>query len=121
MEGDVAYTLLYYPHNIDKLLNLGVGNPRWNGSTPLIGAIMSNQPSIVHLIDEGADVHTTTLGWRPLNVADSIFCNAKKEFPAAAARSSARQWGPNETFICCRGVTGGVARAGASAAGRGIR
>jgi len=88
MEGDVAYTLLYYPHNIDKLLDLGVGDPRWNGSTPLIGAIMSNQPSIVqYLVEQGADVRTkTTLGWTPLNVADGVFCcNAKKEFPAAAA------------------------------------
>jgi len=88
MDGDVAYTLLYYPHNIDTLVDLGVGDPRWNGSTPLIGAIMSNQPSIVqYLVDQGADVRTkTTLGWTPLNVADGVFCcNAKKEFPAAAA------------------------------------
>jgi ankyrin repeat protein len=88
MGGDVAYTLLYYPHNIDKLLDLGVGDPRWNGSTPLIGAIMSNQPSIVqYLVDQGADVRAkTTLGWTPLNVAEGVFCcNAKKEFPAAAA------------------------------------
>ena len=88
MDGDVAYTLLYYPHNIDTLVDLGVGDPRWNGSTPLIGAIMSNQPSIVqYLVDQGADVHTkTTLGWTPLNVTDGVFCcNAKKEFPAAAA------------------------------------
>ena len=33
MDGDVAYTLLYYPHNIDTLVDLGVGDPRWNGST----------------------------------------------------------------------------------------
>ena len=88
MEGDVEYTLLYYPHNIDKLLDLGVGDPRWNGSTPLIGAIMSNQPSIVqYLVDQGADVNVkTTLGWTPLKVAEGVFCcNAKKEFPAAAA------------------------------------
>ena len=88
MEGDVAYTLLYYPHNIDKLLDLGVGDPRWNGTTPLIGAIMSNQPSIVqYLVDQGADVRVkTTLGWTPLDVAEGVFCcNAKKEFPAAAA------------------------------------
>jgi uncharacterized protein len=88
MEGDVAYTLLYYPHNIDKLVDLGVGDPRWSGSTPLIGAIMSNQPSIVqYLVDQGADVRAkTTLGWTPLNVAEGVFCcNAKKEFPAAAA------------------------------------
>ena len=88
MDGDVAYTLLYYPHNIDKLVDLGVGDPRWNGSTPLIGAIMSNQPSIVqYLVDQGADVNVkTTLGWTPLHVAEGVFCcNAKKEFPAAAA------------------------------------
>src|SRR5688572_14793503 len=38
MDGDVAYTLMYYPHNIDELVDLGLGDPRWNGSTPLIGA-----------------------------------------------------------------------------------
>jgi ankyrin repeat protein len=88
MDGDVEYTLLYYPHNIDELLNLGVGDPRWNGSTPLIGAIMSGQPSIVqYLIDQGARVDVkTTLGWTPLKVAEGVFCcNAKKEFPSAAA------------------------------------
>lgn len=88
MEGDVAYTLLYYPLNIDALLDLGVGDPRWDGSTPLIGAIMSGQASIVqYLIDRGADVTATTaLGWTPLAVAEGVFCcNAKKEFPAAAA------------------------------------
>jgi ankyrin repeat protein len=88
MDGDVDYTLLYYPHNIDELLTLGVGDPRWNGSTPLIGAIMSGQPSIVqYLVDQGADVHArTALGWTPLDVAEGVFCcNAKKEFPAAAA------------------------------------
>jgi uncharacterized protein len=87
MVGDVAYTLLYYPHNIDDLLNLGVGDPRWDGSTPLIGAIMSGQPSIVqYLVDLGADVTAkTALGWTPLDVANGVFCcNAKKEFPAAA-------------------------------------
>jgi hypothetical protein len=68
MEGEVAYTLLYYPLNIDKLVDLGVGDPRWTGVTPLIGAIMSNQPSIVqYLVDQGADVNVKTpLGWTPL-------------------------------------------------------
>ena len=49
---------------------------------------MSNQPSIVqYLIDQGADVNVKTpLGWTPLLVAEGVFCcNAKKEFPAAAA------------------------------------
>jgi ankyrin repeat protein len=88
MDGDVEYTLLYYPHNIDELVELGVGDPRWNGATPLVGAIMSGQPSIVqYLIERGADVTAkTALGWTPLKVAEGVFCcNAKKEFPAAAA------------------------------------
>ena len=88
MDGDVAYTLLYYPHNMNELLTLGVGDPRWNGSTPLIGAIMSGQPSIVqYLVDQGADVRAkTTLGWTPLDVSRGVFCcNASKEFPAAEA------------------------------------
>ena len=88
MVGDVAYTLLYYPHNIDDLLDLGVGDPRWSGSSALIGAVVSGQPSIVQfLIDRGARVDAkTALGWTPLNVAEGVFfANAKKEFPAAAA------------------------------------
>jgi ankyrin repeat protein len=88
MTGDLEYTLLYYPHNIDDLVRLGVGDPRWDGSTPLIGAVMSNQPSIVKLVlERGARPDTTTpLGWTALKVAEGVFCcNAKKEFPAAAA------------------------------------
>ena len=88
MVGDVEYTLLYYPHNIDDLLKLGVGDPRWNGATALIGAVVSGQPSIVqYLIDHGAEIDATTrLGWTPLRVAEGVFfANAKKEFPAAAA------------------------------------
>jgi ankyrin repeat protein len=88
MTGDVDYTLLYYPHNIDELLDLGVGDPRWSGSTALIGAVVSGQPGIVQfLVDHGADVNATTvLGWTPLKVAEGVFfANAKKEFPQAAA------------------------------------
>jgi hypothetical protein len=88
MTGDTPYTLLYYPHNIDDLLELGVGDPRWSGSTPMIGAIVSNQPSIVQwLVDHGARVNAKTkLGWTPLLVAEGVFfANAKKEFPQAAA------------------------------------
>jgi ankyrin repeat protein len=88
MTGDAAYTLLYYPLNIDDLLNKGVGDPRWSGSTPLIGAIISNQPSIVqYLVDHGADLNAgTKLGWTPLMVAHGVFfANAKKEYPAAEA------------------------------------
>lgn len=87
MTGDTDYTLLYYPHNIDDLLDLGVGDPRWNGSTPLIGAIISDQPTLVqYLLDHGARPDTKTkLGWTPLMVAEGVFfANAKKEYPAAA-------------------------------------
>ena len=88
MVGDVEYTLLYYPHNIDDLLELGVGDPRWDGSTALIGAVVSGQPTIVqYLVDRGAQIDAkTTLGWTPLKVAEGVFfANAKKEFPTAAA------------------------------------
>lgn len=88
MDGDVDYTLLYYPHNIDELLELGVGDPRWSGSTPLIGAVVSGQPTIVqYLIDHGARPDDrTVLGWTPLRVSQGVFfANAKKEFPAAEA------------------------------------
>jgi uncharacterized protein len=88
MVGDVDYTLLYYPHNIDELLELGVGDPRWSGSTALIGAVVSGQPSIVQfLVDRGARLDAkTALGWTPLKVAEGVFfANAKKEFPTAAA------------------------------------
>ncbi len=88
MEGTTEYTLLYYPTNIDKLLDLGVGDPRWSGSTALIGAVISNQPSIVqYLVDNGAKLDVKTkLGWTPLKVAEGVFfANAKKEYPAAAA------------------------------------
>jgi hypothetical protein len=88
MTGEVDYTLLYYPHNIDELLTLGVGDPRWSGSTPLIGAVVSGQPSIVQLlVDRGARVDAATaLGWTALRVSEGVFfANAKKEFPAATA------------------------------------
>jgi cytohesin len=87
MTGDTAYTLMYYPLNIDELLNLGVGDPRWSGSSALIGSVISGQASIVqYLVDHGARVNTKTkLGWTPLMVAEGVFfANAKKEYPAAA-------------------------------------
>ena len=86
MTGDPSYTLLYYPLNMDELLDLGVGDPRWSGSTALIGAVVSGQPSIVQfLIDHGADPKAPTkLGWTPLTVSEGVFfANAKKEFPEA--------------------------------------
>jgi ankyrin repeat protein len=88
MTGETSYTLLYYPLNIDDLLELGVGDPRWSGATPLIGAVVSGQPSIVQwLIEHGARAgDRTKLGWTPLLVAKGVFfANAKKEFPQAAA------------------------------------
>jgi uncharacterized protein len=87
MVGDPEYTLLYYPLNVEELQDKGVGDPRWSGSTALIGAVVSDQPSIVQfLLDHGAQVDAKTkLGWTPLMVANGVFfANAKKEFPAAA-------------------------------------
>lgn len=88
MIGDPAYTLLYYPLNMDELADRVLGDPRWTGSTALHAAVVSGQPSIVQfLIDRGAKVDAKTrLGWTPLMMADGVFfANAKKEFPAAAA------------------------------------
>ncbi len=87
MIGGPEYTLLDYPKNMDDLLNLGVGDPRWNGMTALHGAVVSNQPSLVQfLVDNGAQVDATnTLGWTPLMITKGIFmANSRKEFPAAA-------------------------------------
>jgi ankyrin repeat protein len=86
MTGDPEYTLLYYPHNIADLTDLGTGDPRWSGSTALHGAIISNQPSIVqYLVDHGArlDAKTDT-GWTPLMMSRGVFLtNTGREFPAA--------------------------------------
>lgn len=86
MTGEPSYTLLYYPHNIDDLLDLGVGDPRWDGSTALHGAIIANQPSIVeYLVDHGArlDAKTAT-GWTPLMMSRGVFLtNTGREFPDA--------------------------------------
>ncbi len=88
MAGDPEYTLLYYPLNMDELTGKVPGDPRWSGSTALIGAIVSGQASIVqYLIDHGAKVDIKTkLGWTPLMVAQGVFyANARKDYPAAAA------------------------------------
>jgi ankyrin repeat protein len=88
MEGTPQYTLLYYPLNMDQLIDKVLGDPRWSGSTALHGAVTSGQPSIVQfLIDHGAKVDAKTkLGWTPMMLAEGAFyANAKKEFPAAAA------------------------------------
>jgi ankyrin repeat protein len=88
MTGEPAHTLIYYPHNIDDLVNLGVGDPRWDGCTALHGSIIANQPSITqYLIDQGADVEARNdLGWTPLMMARGVFlANASREFPAIEA------------------------------------
>jgi ankyrin repeat protein len=88
MSGDPEYTLLYYPHNLSELVDLGVGDPRWSGSTALHGSIISNQPSITqYLVDHGAalDAKTAT-GWTPLMMTRGVFlANTGREFPAAEA------------------------------------
>jgi ankyrin repeat protein len=87
MEGSAEYTLLDYPKNMNDLLNLGIGDPRWDGMTPLFGAIISNQPSIVQfIVDHGAKLdEKNRLGWTPLMMTKGVFmANSKKEFPVAA-------------------------------------
>jgi ankyrin repeat protein len=82
--GDPAYTLIYYPTNIDDLAGLGVGDPRWDGSTALHGAVVSGQPSIVqYLVDEGADLTAVNdSGWTPLMLSRGFFlANAEKVYP----------------------------------------
>jgi len=88
MVGDPEYTLLYYPHNIDDLADLGAGDPRWDDSTALHGSIISGQPSITrYLVEQGADVDAkNALGWTPLMMARGVFlANASREFPEAEA------------------------------------
>ncbi len=88
MHGTPEYTLLYYPHNLDELVDLGMGDPRWDGSTALHGSIISGQPSITrYLIEQGADVNARTrLGWTPLMMSRGVFlANASREFPEAEA------------------------------------
>jgi ankyrin repeat protein len=73
---------------MDELSGKVLGDPRWSGSTALIGGVVSGQASIVQfLLDRGAKVDVKTkLGWTPLMVAEGVFyANAKKEYPVAAA------------------------------------
>lgn len=87
MIGSAEFTLLTYPTNMDDLLDLGVGDPRWDGMTALHGAVISNQPSIVQfMVDHGAKLDVKNrLGWTPLMITKGIFmANSKKEFPVAA-------------------------------------
>jgi hypothetical protein len=86
MIGEPEYTLLYYPHNLRELENLGVGDPRWSGSTALHGSILSNQPSITqYLVDHGAKLNAKTdTGWTALMMTRGVFlANTGRVFPAA--------------------------------------
>lgn len=88
MTGEPRHTLLYYPRNIDDLLDLGVGDPRWDGCTALHGSIIANQPSITrYLIEQGANIEARNdLGWTPLMMSRGVFlANASREFPGAEA------------------------------------
>jgi uncharacterized protein len=88
MTGTPEDTLLRYPDNIKNLLDLGVGDMRFDQMTALHGAVICNQPSILeYLIGQGAQVDARNrLGWTPLMVAGGLYiANNKKEFPAAAA------------------------------------
>jgi len=88
MVGEPEYTLLYYPHNLRELQELGVGDPRWSGSTALHGSIISNQPSIVqYLVDHGANIDAkTATGWTALMMTRGVFlANTGRLFPAAEA------------------------------------
>jgi ankyrin repeat protein len=84
MLGDPKYIAYYYPLNIEQLLDLGVGDPRWNGSTALHGAVVSGQPSIAQfLIDKGARLDAVNdAGWTPLLLSQGFFlANAEKVYP----------------------------------------
>jgi Ankyrin repeat len=88
MQGEPEYTLLYYPHNLKDLAELGMGDPRWSGSTALHGSIIANQPSIVqYLVDQGANLDAKTdTGWTALMMSRGVFLtNTGREFPAAEA------------------------------------
>jgi uncharacterized protein len=88
MTGEPEYTLLYYPHNLRELQDLGMGDPRWSGSTALHGSIISNQPSIVqYLVDHGANIDAKTeTGWTALMMTRGVFlANTGRLFPAAEA------------------------------------
>lgn len=87
MDGSPEFTLKTYPTNMDQLVDLGVGDPRFNGMTALHGAVISNQPSIVsYLVEKGAKLDAKNqTGWTPYMVTKGIFlANAFKEFPVAA-------------------------------------
>jgi hypothetical protein len=73
-EVPLNFELLYtFPTNLEKIPN--VGDPRWNGSTALHGAALTNQPSLISfLVEKGARLDARNkLGWTPLMVAEGLF------------------------------------------------
>ena len=84
MTGSPEETLLRYPDNIKDLLNLEVGDMRFDQMTALHGAVICNQPSIVeYLIQKGAEGRRReqSWGWTPLMVANGIYiANNRKDF-----------------------------------------
>ncbi len=87
MTGTAESTLLKFPDNFSDLLDLGVGDMRFDQSTALHGAVICNQPSILqYLIAQGAKVDAKNrLGWTPLMVAGGLFiANNRKDFPVEA-------------------------------------
>jgi ankyrin repeat protein len=88
MIGTPEQTLLRYPDNFSDLQEVGVGDMRFDQMTPLHGAVICNQPSIVeYLISQGAEVNAKNrLGWTPLMVAGGLYiANAHKTSPGSAA------------------------------------
>jgi ankyrin repeat protein len=87
MIGTPEETLLKYPDNFRDLIDLGMGDPRFAEMTPLHGAVICNQPSIVkYLIEQGAEVNAKNrLGWTPLMIAGGLYiANAHKTSPGSA-------------------------------------
>ena len=87
MDGSAEFTLKTYPENLNELVDLGIGDPRFNGMTALHGSVISNQPSIMQYLSEhGAKLNAKNqLGWTPLMMTKGIFmANAYKEFPLEA-------------------------------------
>jgi len=86
LDGTPEFMLKTYPTNIDSLVNMGIGDPRWNGMTAMHGAVISNQPSVLaYLIEKGGKLdEKNQAGWTPFMVSKGIFmANAYKEFPWA--------------------------------------
>jgi ankyrin repeat protein len=84
MRGEPKYIAYYYPLNIEELLELGTGDPRWDGSTALHGAVVSGQASVAQfLIDRGAKIDAVNdAGWTPLLLSRGFFlANAEKVYP----------------------------------------